>query len=164
MNAGTMPTRMPRTPSARFAVKSVRTSWLVQSSASRPAMALHASAASSTERANGPTWSSELPKATTPYRLTTPYVGFTATVPQKLPGWRMEPPVSEPSAMVASPAATAAALPPDEPPGTRSRSQGFLLGPNALVSVEEPNANSSMLSLPSGMPPASMARATHVAV
>ena len=30
-------------------------------------------------------------------------VGFTATVPQKLPGWRMEPPVSEPSATVASP-------------------------------------------------------------
>ena len=55
MNAGTTPMRMPRTPSARFAVKSVRTSWLVQSSASRPAMALHASAASSTERANGPT-------------------------------------------------------------------------------------------------------------
>ena len=66
MNAGTTPMRMPRTPSARFAVKSVPTSWLVQSSTSRPAMAFMASAASSTERANGPTWSSELPKATTP--------------------------------------------------------------------------------------------------
>ena len=38
------------------------------------------------------------------------------------------------------------------------RSHGFLVEPNALVSVEEPNANSSMLSLPSGIPPASMVR------
>ena len=91
-------------------------------------------------------------------------MGFTATVPQKLPGWRMEPPVSEPSVTVARPAATAAALPPDEPPGTHVTSHGFLVGPKALVSVEEPNANSSMLSLPSGMPPAAMVRSTHVAV
>ena len=91
-------------------------------------------------------------------------MGLTATVPQKLPGWRMEPPVSLPSVIVARPAPTAAALPPDEPPGTRVRSHGFLLGPNALVSVEEPNANSSMLSLPSGMAPAASVRATHVAV
>ena len=47
-------------------MKSVATSWLVQSRTSRPAMAFMASAASSTERVNGPTWSSELPKATTP--------------------------------------------------------------------------------------------------
>ncbi len=66
MNAGTTPMRMPLTPSARFAVKSTSKSWLVQSSTSRPAMALSAKAASSTERVNGPTWSSELPKATTP--------------------------------------------------------------------------------------------------
>ena len=76
----------------------------------------------------------------------------------------MEPPVSLPSVTAAKPAATAAALPPDEPPGTRERSHGFLVGPNAEVSVEDPNANSSMLSLPSGMAPASIARATHVAV
>ena len=64
--------------------------------------------------------------------------------------------VSLPSVTVARPAATAAALPPDEPPGTRARSHGLRVGPKALVSVEEPNANSSMLSLPSGMrqPPA----------
>ncbi len=72
MNAGTMPMRMPLTPSARFAAKSTPTAWLVQSSASRPAMAFRAKAASSTERANGPTWSSELPNATTPKRETTP--------------------------------------------------------------------------------------------
>ncbi len=37
----------------------------------------------------------------------------------------MLPPVSVPSAAAASRPATAAALPPDEPPGTRSRSQGL---------------------------------------
>ena len=66
MNAGTMPIFMPRAPSARLAVKSTSHGWLVQSSSSRPESAFSASAASSTERAKGPTWSSELPKATTP--------------------------------------------------------------------------------------------------
>lgn len=65
--------------------------------------------------------------------------------------------MSLPSVMAANPAPTAAALPPDEPPGTREI-PSILVEPNALVSVEEPNANSSMLSLPSGIPPASMVR------
>ena len=37
---------------------------------------------------------------------------------QKEAGWRMEPPVSVPVATGVSRAATAAALPPDDPPGT----------------------------------------------
>ena len=37
----------------------------------------------------------------------------------------MEPPVSEPKVQIASPAAMAAALPPEEPPGTRSKFQGL---------------------------------------
>ena len=82
----------------------------------------------------------------------------------KLPGWRMDPPVSEPSVTVVKPAATAAADPPELPPGTRSRSQGLRVGPNALVSVELPNANSSMFSLPMGSAPASSVRCTQVAV
>ncbi len=85
-------------------------------------------------------------------------------MPQKLAGWRMEPPVSEPSVTHAMPAATAAAEPPELPPGTRPRSHGLRVGPNAEDSVVEPNANSSMFSLPSGTPPASMMRCTHVAV
>ena len=36
-------------------------------------------------------------------------------MPQSAAGWRIEPPVSVPSAHGARPAATAAALPPDEP-------------------------------------------------
>ena len=89
---------------------------------------------------------------------------MTPTTPQKLAGWRMLPPVSLPSVTHAMPAATAAALPPELPPGTRARSHGLCVGPNAEVSVDDPNANSSMLSLPSGMPPASIAHCTHVAV
>ena len=50
-------------------------------------------------------------------------------MPQSAAGWRIEPPVSVPSAHGASPAATAAALPPDEPPGTRVRSHGLSTGP-----------------------------------
>ncbi len=47
-------------------------------------------------------------------------------MPQKLAGWRTEPPVSEPSAAGTAPAATSAADPPDEPPGTRVGSIGML--------------------------------------
>ncbi len=50
-------------------------------------------------------------------------------MPQSAAGCLMEPPVSEPSAQGASPPATAAAEPPEEPPGTRVGSQGFLVGP-----------------------------------
>ena len=86
------------------------------------------------------------------------------TMPQSAAGWRIEPPVSVPSAQGASPAATAAALPPEEPPGTRSRSHGLSDGPNAEFSVEEPMANSSWLVFASSGAPASRSRATAVAV
>ena len=41
------------------------------------------------------------------------------TIPQNDAGQRIEPPVSLPSAISARLPATAAALPPEEPPGTR---------------------------------------------
>ena len=50
------------------------------------------------------------------------------TTPHSAAGWRIDPPVSVPSAIIASPAATAAALPPELPPGTRSRSHGLRVG------------------------------------
>src|SRR5581483_3358697 len=85
------------------------------------------------------------------------------TTPHSAAGWRMLPPVSEPSAYGASPAATAAADPPEEPPGTRSRSHGLRVGKNAEFSVEEPIANSSMFVLPTITAPASNSRRTTVA-
>ena len=51
------------------------------------------------------------------------------TIPHSAAGWRIEPPVSVPIAHGAVPAATAAAEPPEEPPGTRARSHGFSVGP-----------------------------------
>src|SRR5215218_10981364 len=75
----------------------------------------------------------------------------------------MEPPVSVPIASGASYAATAAALPPPEPPGIRSRSHGLWVLPNAECSVLEPIANSSMLVLPRIGSPASRRRVVMVA-
>ena len=56
------------------------------------------------------------------------------TVPVKAAGWRIEPPVSVAVAPAHSSAATAAAEPPEEPPGTRlalepSARQGLITGP-----------------------------------
>ena len=71
--------------------------------------------------------------------------------------------MSDPSAHGVSPAVTAAAEPPPEPPGTRVGSHGFRDGPQAEFSVEEPMANSSVLVLPSSERPASFTRAATVA-
>jgi hypothetical protein len=51
------------------------------------------------------------------------------TIPHSAAGWRIEPPVSVPIDHGTLPAATAAAEPPDEPPGTRARSHGLSVGP-----------------------------------
>src|SRR6476646_4770770 len=99
-------------------------------------MARSPRAASSTVAPKTPTWSSDEANATSPNRLTRPYVGFTPTIPQNAAGWRTEPPVSEPSAIGTIPDATAAADPPDDPPGTRRMSIGFLVGPCELFSVD----------------------------
>src|SRR5579872_7404114 len=80
------------------------------------------------------------------------------TVAVKAAGWRIEPPVSVAVAPMHSMAATAEAEPPEEPPGTSvvlepSRRQGLATGPKHEVSLEEPIANSSLLSLPSRTAP-----------
>ena len=75
----------------------------------------------------------------------------------------MDPPVSVPVAAAHRRAATAAAEPPEDPPGTRVWSQGFFTGPYQLVSLDEPMANSSMLVLPRTTAPAAARRSTTVA-
>jgi hypothetical protein len=80
--------------------------------------------------------------------------------PHSAAGWRIEPPVSVPVAAGARRAAIAAAEPPEEPPGTRAVSQGFFTGPKYEVSLDEPMANSSMLSLPSVTMPAAASFST----
>src|SRR5512134_134731 len=85
------------------------------------------------------------------------------TTPHRAAGWRIEPPVSEPRARALNPAATATALPPDEPPGTLVGSWGFFEGPKAEFSVDEPMANSSRFVLPTEMAPADASRSTTLA-
>ena len=60
-------------------------------------------------------------------------------------------------------AATATALPPDEPPAMRAVSHGLRAGNQAEFSLEPPIANSSQLSLPSVTAPAAASRLTTVA-
>src|SRR6202022_731676 len=94
---------------------------------------------------------------------TRPYVGFSPTQPHSAAGCLIEPPVSDPRAAKASSAATAAAEPPLDPPGVHVVSQGFLLGPKAEFSVEDPIANSSMFNRPNGIAPAARSLETTVA-
>src|SRR4029079_4948951 len=73
-------------------------------------------------------------------------------------GGRIEPPVSVPVAPRHSFAATAAAEPPDEPPGVNGvfdpfRRHGECTGPKCDVSLDEPIANSSQLVLPRSTAP-----------
>src|SRR5690349_21173671 len=84
-------------------------------------------------------------------------------MPQKEAGWRTEPPVSDPSATGVTPAATSAAEPPEEPPGTRSGNSGCCTRPKADHSVDDPIANSSMFALQAMNAPASRSRLTAVA-
>src|SRR5258706_13840361 len=65
------------------------------------------------------------------------------------------PPVSVPRAAGARRAATAAALPPLEPPGMRVGSYGLRAGPNAPLLLVGPKASSCKLVLPSTIAPAS---------
>lgn len=83
--------------------------------------------------------------------------------PENEAGCRIEPPVSVAVAAGASRAATAAAEPPDEPPGTAFVSHGLRTGPKAEFSFDEPMANSSMFVLPSVTMPARARRSTTVA-
>src|SRR5690349_11891220 len=84
-------------------------------------------------------------------------------MPHMAAGCLMDPPVSEPSARGVTPAATATADPPLEPPGMRSSAHGFRDGPNAEFSVDDPIANSSQFVLPTITAPADSSRAIVVA-
>ena len=145
----TMPTRRSppadRPPSGRSAI--------VSSSRSHSS-ALHAS---------GPTVSSDQAVGTTPRDETSPQLGRMPVTPQKAAGIRTEPAVSVPSAASTRPAATAAPLPPLEPPQMCSGFHGLSAGPKWGLVVEAPYANSWVLSFPAIVAPAARRRATHSA-
>src|SRR5271155_2898003 len=69
-------------------------------------------------------------------RLTSPTVGFSPTTPFTAAGQVMEPSVSVPIAASTSPAATAAALPEEEPHGSRSSAKGLRVCPPTPLQPE----------------------------
>src|SRR4029077_17142290 len=135
----------------------------VESLGSRPLITERTGAASCTLRPSTPIWSSEDPKATKPERLTRPYVGLMPTTPHRDAGWRTETPASEPSAAGTAPAATSAAEPPDEPPGTRVLSNGWSERPYAECAVAVPMPPSPQFFFPAIRAPAAFSFATAVA-
>ena len=60
-----------------------------------------------------------------PAARTAPQLGFHPVTPVQCDGIRIDPPVSEPSAITDAPLATATADPDDDPPVTKSRFQGL---------------------------------------
>ena len=88
-----------------------------------------ARAADRTPRASGPMVSRLRLSGKTPVVSTEPMVGLNPTTPQRDAGTLIEPPVSLPTAQSHMPAATAAADPPDDPPGIRSGSCGLRTAP-----------------------------------
>ena len=79
-------------------------------------------------------------------------------------GMRMLPPVSDPIAPKAQPAATDAPEPLLEPPVTRLVSHGLATVPVCVLTPVGPNANSTRLVFPNTIAPASMSRCATVAV
>jgi hypothetical protein len=82
-----------------------------------------------TERAIGPTVSKLGASGKTPSAETRPHVGLSPTTPQQAAGSRIDPALSVPRATSHSSAASAAPLPPLEPPGIRSVSSGLTTAP-----------------------------------
>ena len=99
------------------------------------AIASSSAAASRTERASGPFQASPVTSPPTGPLLIRPRLTLMPTRPQTLAGIRTEPPPSLPWANGTSPAATAAAAPPLEPPAERVGSQGVRAGGATAGSV-----------------------------
>ena len=89
------------------------------------AIASSSAAQSATVRAIGPAWSRLGASGMMPAIGIRPWVGLIVLVPQHAEGIRSEPHVSLPSAAGVMCAASAAALPPLEPPTIRSSAEGL---------------------------------------
>ena len=91
-----------------------------------------------------------------------PWLGLNPTRPQNPARMRVEPPPSLAVAAGTRPAATAAALPPLDPPAVRPVSHGLRAVPNTLVRVRVSVPNSGAAVLPIGTAPAARRRATWI--
>ena len=118
------------------------------------------SAESATLRASGPRTLSPCQWSGSGASDTRPREGLSPKSPQQAAGMRIDPPPSEPSATGASPAATAAAEPPLEPPQVRSARHGLRVIPQLADSVKGQIASSGMWVLPRSTAPAPRSRLT----
>ena len=98
-------------------------------------MASSIAAASRTVRASGPLVPSPVTSPPNGALLIRPRLGLIPNRPFMLAGMRIDPPPSLPCANGTSPAATATAAPPLEPPASRDGSQGQRAGPASALSV-----------------------------
>ena len=94
----------------------------------RPAITSSSAAASRTVRASEPLVARPTGSPYVGAPEMRPRDGLRPTTPQQLAGIRIDPPPSEPWATGTSPAETAAAAPPLEPPAIRVVSQGVTAG------------------------------------
>src|SRR5215211_8256546 len=83
-----------------------------------------------------------------------PWLGLKPTRPANEAGMRVEPPPSLAVASGTAPAATAAADPPDDPPGVRLGSQGLRVTPWRFVRVQLIPPNSLAVVRPTRTAPA----------
>ena len=117
-------------------------------------------AVSATRRVNTPLTDSPCQARERGASDTRPRWGLSPNRPHHADGMRIEPAPSEPRAAPTRPAATAAALPPLEPPGARWRSHGLRVTPNVADSVNGQIVSSGTLVLPMITAPASRSRRT----
>ena len=94
-----------------------------------PASTSSASAVSPTVRVSTPSTPKPSNAASSGPSGTRKRLGLRPTTPQQDAGMRIEPPASLPCAIGTMPAATAAALPPEEPPVISAGSHGLRAGP-----------------------------------
>ena len=125
-----------------------------------PLVASSRSAASATVRASGPMQVRPLKASASGQVEIRPRCGFRPTRPVQAAGIRIDPAPSDPSAAGISPAATAAAAPPLEPPGVWAVLQGLRVAPNEGPSVNGHWPTSGAWVLPITIAPASRSRRT----
>src|SRR5688572_10838852 len=94
---------------------------------------------------------------------TRPSVGFRPKRPHQCAGMRTEPARSLPTSNADRPAATAAAPPPVEPPGVRSRFHGLFVRPKIGLSARPSAESGGTLVFPISTAPAARSRAGAVA-
>src|SRR4051812_46068427 len=116
------------------------------------------SAASATVRVIGPTCAT-VPNGDSGHAGTRPNDALIPKRPVKEQGMRIEPPPSVPTASGPIPEATAAAAPPEDPPGVFCLFQGLRVIPVSALSVTPFQPNSGVVVLPRNTAPCSRSRA-----